>query len=1086
MQRTVRFDAMTTKSMLLLLLLPLATRAAGFNCSLSNCGNSASCTEATGVCTCPTDRTVGLEGDRCEQVTLLAPASPTGLSSNNSMFVASVKIDLTGNASFKGGIPLGNSELATQVFLCSNGYVTFNSDFCTTRVDLLKNSWAPAFVAPFATSFDFRKSVGSFNSTSEVSYKLVGSVSGDAALQKIRSSVAELGNATSAIVFTWKLMSPPPLAKAQQISFQLILFTDLETVTAAVSLYSSTNTLRDYFDWLPTLIGSRAATNGAANLLADKRSSSMAASLKPMMFGNATATARLTVLYTGSTPNYRKLCLAEADRALQPGISSAVLGWCPRSFSQAAKDPRFSRVAGQPTSFNLILSKLPNATQITCSYDNSTGGLNPMSSYSNVTVNAGDMSIGGKLYEYCCDRVPNLCDKYYEKFATPTSVNYQAPSAAGLAMGSGELRSFDGQLSRFLFVGDFWLVKTASPLSVQVRLEDTNPRENRTAGITGVAVQFTGTVNVSTEFHWVQSNQQIMVNYLTYSGSSSSFNVASNGTPNAMVVPSTSDLSVYLDKEKYFNKTSGLLGLYDDNAANDIAFSNGTVSNVSTAMEDWKVAAADSLFRFPTTAPTAQASWSALYWSADWNQTQMVQAVFAGNGTTYAAANQTCAATQPVNSTAYQNCLMEFADCGAACATAYLDSLSTTAQSIADYTGCSSSMLQWDSAKTQISATEGTLYQVNLTTLLNGTAPSSAVFDKVSGPSDLTVNQNGSLVWASPSGANATAIVVSVSASTGCASLVQLSVRLTRTAGVSGVCANSVEDFSYLTSPAGASFRRDKIYLSACKCNANYYAANCSMATCQLDCHTCNSSVPTECSACPSNYAASEVTDTKLAVCSYVDRCSSSVCTGAPYKSCRSVDPALQTSDLLYQCVCAGGYDYPSSTNKTACLDIDECNLLGYCDTSQNRVCNNTEGSYICNCSSGYSLQPSSGQCVDINECSDNPTICQNGTCVNTPGSYYCNCASGFIASPAKTCVDVNECLNPGLSRCAQNCTNIPGSFSCSCFDGFSPMPTCPATANCTNPSACSYPSLCSNVSGADTCQCPPPQALNSDKKTCN
>lgn len=33
---------------------------------------------------------------------------------------------------------------------------------------------------------------------------------------------------------------------------------------------------------------------------------------------------------------------------------------------------------------------------------------------------------------------------------------------------------------------------------------------------------------------------------------------------------------------------------------------------------------------------------------------------------------------------------------------------------------------------------------------------------------------------------------------------------------------------------------------------------------------------------------------------------------------------------------------------------------------------------------------------LDMNECLDNPDICQNGICINTDGSYRCECPFGY------------------------------------------------------------------------------------------
>lgn len=43
---------------------------------------------------------------------------------------------------------------------------------------------------------------------------------------------------------------------------------------------------------------------------------------------------------------------------------------------------------------------------------------------------------------------------------------------------------------------------------------------------------------------------------------------------------------------------------------------------------------------------------------------------------------------------------------------------------------------------------------------------------------------------------------------------------------------------------------------------------------------------------------------------------------------------------------------------------------------------------------------------ADIDECEDNPNICDGGQCTNIPGEYRCLCYDGFMASEdMKTCV---------------------------------------------------------------------------------
>jgi hypothetical protein len=47
----------------------------------------------------------------------------------------------------------------------------------------------------------------------------------------------------------------------------------------------------------------------------------------------------------------------------------------------------------------------------------------------------------------------------------------------------------------------------------------------------------------------------------------------------------------------------------------------------------------------------------------------------------------------------------------------------------------------------------------------------------------------------------------------------------------------------------------------------------------------------------------------------------------------------------------------------------------------------------------------------DINECAQNPNICQNGACENMIGTYRCICNPGFeVDETGKICSDINEC----------------------------------------------------------------------------
>lgn len=124
--------------------------------------------------------------------------------------------------------------------------------------------------------------------------------------------------------------------------------------------------------------------------------------------------------------------------------------------------------------------------------------------------------------------------------------------------------------------------------------------------------------------------------------------------------------------------------------------------------------------------------------------------------------------------------------------------------------------------------------------------------------------------------------------------------------------------------------------------------------------------------------------------------------------------------------------------NTTDCEDIDECAIDGYCPTI-GTSCQNTDGSFICECQAGFNAIILAGklvQCGDVNECTQDPFICGNqATCANTFGAFNCQCLSGFEANPAGDgCVDIDEC-ETGNHLCQQNfpldCVNIQGSYTC-------------------------------------------------------
>ncbi|XP_043673250.1 fibrillin-2-like isoform X2 [Vespula pensylvanica] len=154
-------------------------------------------------------------------------------------------------------------------------------------------------------------------------------------------------------------------------------------------------------------------------------------------------------------------------------------------------------------------------------------------------------------------------------------------------------------------------------------------------------------------------------------------------------------------------------------------------------------------------------------------------------------------------------------------------------------------------------------------------------------------------------------------------------------------------------------------------------------------------------------------------------------------------------------------------------IDLNECLFMP--DACSGGECINTDGSFRCECPSGYILDETGRRCIDNNECLTVQNICGNGTCTNIDGGFECSCNEGFTPGVNQICEDVNECLELG-NQCAFRCHNAPGSFRCICPYGYTLAPDgrhCIDVDECATPANnCKY--QCKNLIGTFMCICPP------------
>ncbi|GCC16557.1 hypothetical protein chiPu_0020337, partial [Chiloscyllium punctatum] len=200
-----------------------------------------------------------------------------------------------------------------------------------------------------------------------------------------------------------------------------------------------------------------------------------------------------------------------------------------------------------------------------------------------------------------------------------------------------------------------------------------------------------------------------------------------------------------------------------------------------------------------------------------------------------------------------------------------------------------------------------------------------------------------------------------------------------------------------------------------------------------------------------------------------INAMNSSMC--ADIDECSNSSTCPQNADCFnllgnYSCVCKSGFD---GDPFRFCFDVDECLKSNTC-ASKDSICTNTEGSFNCTCLEGYE----GTNCTDIDECAENQNNCPlNSVCNNTAGSFTCQCKEGY-ESP--NCTDIDECTR-FLFDCPSHagCENIPGSFTCSCLPGFKGNATfCEDIDECAEEMAlCPSNEICENSIGNYTCVCP-------------
>ncbi|XP_040534586.2 mucin-4 isoform X3 [Gallus gallus] len=350
-----------------------------------------------------------------------------------------------------------------------------------------------------------------------------------------------------------------------------------------------------------------------------------------------------------SRVNYRLQCLTWLQAQPPPSTWSMELPPCPCSQPQAELDPRYRRsrsaesppapeVAAVPQNTSDLFVTVLRTTSpsrmgagVRCVYRGTgllEGWLERFWSPPTDPLDNGEL----EAFEWCCRQVgkPHFCTRYSEKRPRAGCEEYVPPTPAN-AFGDPHVTTLDGLTYTFNALGDFVLLLASdahTSFVLQGRMARTGTAQ--ATNFMAFVAQYTSSTTTTVEWTLGSRNEiHVLLNYETiqfsysqdmgaevyYSPSvllvnTSSITAVFNGTISISVSASSGMLSAVCSLlEQYRNGTRGLLGVWNDNPADDFQMPNGTNIPVNSSEEDvfcygmtWAVGER-SLFAQPLAAP---------------------------------------------------------------------------------------------------------------------------------------------------------------------------------------------------------------------------------------------------------------------------------------------------------------------------------------------------------------------------------------------------------------------------------------------------------------------------------------------------
>uniref|UniRef100_A0A8C3MIF9 Uncharacterized protein n=1 Tax=Geospiza parvula TaxID=87175 RepID=A0A8C3MIF9_GEOPR len=322
-----------------------------------------------------------------------------------------------------------------------------------------------------------------------------------------------------------------------------------------------------------------------------------------------------------SRVNYRLQCLAWLDTEPAPATWNRQLPPCPCSRPQAELDPRYHWSRGPADASVRMLrtaSPSPAGAGVRCLYQ---GG----SLLEGWQERAWNTEL--EAFNWCCRRVgkPLFCARFAEKRPKVDCEGYVPPTPAG-AFGDPHITTLDGLTYTFNGLGDFVLL-LASDAQTSFVLHGRTAQTGMAQATNFVAFAVQYISNTTTTVEWTLGNQddiQVLLNNETIQFSysqdlgdevyyspgvllvnASSVTAVLDGSVAVSVSATSGILSVLCSlPDGYRNSTSGLLGVWDHDPADDFQMPNGTSIPVNSSEEEiYSYGMTCNLFTQPLDSP---------------------------------------------------------------------------------------------------------------------------------------------------------------------------------------------------------------------------------------------------------------------------------------------------------------------------------------------------------------------------------------------------------------------------------------------------------------------------------------------------